>query len=222
MESSLGIFILSTVLMPRAALRLHDFEDRYKALMAECIERRLPFGVLLDRNGREVGEELDPFSVGTTAVIHHVSKLGTGRLYVLAAGERRFRVERMLSKTPDWRAEVSYLPETAGPKARTLRDLALELFRDYLQMLLSGCRAELDAVDLPADEAAASYIIADALQVEPAVKQVLLEKPSASERLAAELAVLEREIEKLRALRTRVGGTPRPRAAQFVARFSRN
>jgi uncharacterized protein len=224
MSSSLGLFVLNTVLVPGAVLRLHVFEDRYKSLMADCIERRLPFGVLLDREGNEVGEDLNPFTIGTTAVIRQVSRLAGGRLYVVAVGGRRFKVERLVTKVPYWRADISYLQERAGDReARTLRDLALERFRDYLEMLLSGCSQELDSMELPVDAVAASYVIADALQIETCRKQMLLEKASASARLRTELALLEDETQRLRQVRARSERDEQNgRVSPFVARFSRN
>jgi Lon protease-like protein len=224
MDSSLGLFVLNSILVPGAVLRLHVFEDRYKALMAHCLEQRVPFGVLLDRNGMEVGEGIDPFDVGTTANIRQVTKLGAGRLYIIAVGVRRFKVERLLRKAPFWRAAVSYLDEVEDDRdARVLRDLALERFREYLEALLSGCGHELDALDLPPEAAAASYIIADALQIDPRAKQMLLEAPSPSERLRAELALLEEETKRVRRSRSRrEQADGESELASFVARFSRN
>jgi len=224
MNKSLGLFVLNTVLMPGAALRLHVFEDRYKALMDQCIEGKLPFGVLLCRNGNEVGENLDPVDIGTTAVIRQVSKLNAGRLYVIALGVRRFKVERITDTAPFWRADVAYLQE---PSHRTdesvLRDLALERFRDYLEVLLPGCGRELEAIELPTDLAATSYVIADALQIDVRVKQMLLEAENPSQRLRIELALLEEETKRLRTRRSR--GLSDDRGVQLVpqsARFSRN
>jgi uncharacterized protein len=224
MDSSLGLFVLNSVLVPGAVLRLHVFEDRYKALMAHCVARALPFGVLMDRNGLEVGDDLNPVDIGTTAQIRQVTNLGAGRLYVIAVGARRFKVEKMIGKSPFWRALVSYVDEPEEARdARVLRDLALERFRDYLQALLTGCSRELDALELPAGPSASSWIIADALQVDPQVKQSLLEARSASERLRAELALLEGETRRLRHARARHEKQSQPsEQASFVARFSRN
>jgi uncharacterized protein len=224
MNSSLGLFVLNTVLMPGAVLRLHVFEDRYKVLMGQCIERKVPFGVLLCRNGNEIGDDLDPVHIGTTAVIRQVSKLSAGRLYVIASGVRRFKVERVIEKIPFWRAEVAYLHESCSHKrASVFRDLALEGFRDYLEVLLPGCDSQLQAIELPVDVAASSYIIADALQIDVRVKQMLLEVENPTERLRIELALLEEETKRLRALRSR--RQPDDSGAQLTplnARFSRN
>lgn len=225
MDSILGLFPLNTVLLPGAALRLHVFEDRYKEMIAECIEHKQPFGVVLNRSGKETGDELDPVDIGTAAAIRQVSKLSAGRLYIIAQGTRRFKVERVIGKKPFWRAEVSYLNELIGPSdsASRLRETAIDRFKDYLEVLLAVSGTELEGIDLPADAAASSYIIADALQVEPAVKQGLLEAASAAERLRTELKLLDEETRRLRSLRAEAGPhAQRARTSPFGARISLN
>ena len=224
MDSVLGLFPLNTVLLPGASLRLHVFEDRYKEMMAHCIERRLPFGVVLDRKGKEVGDDLDPVGIGTAAIIRQVTKLSAGRLYVVAQGTRRFKVDRVVGTLPFWRAEISFLEEIDGPSdtASRLRSTALERFKDYLEALLSVSGSELDAIDFPSDAAASSYIIADALQVAVGIKQYLLEASCAAERLRTELQLLDEEIHRLRALRAEGAQPSEPRESAFHARFSLN
>jgi uncharacterized protein len=223
MDSVLNLFPLNTVLLPGAMLQLHVFEDRYKEMMAQCISSSLPFGVLLDRKGHEVGDDLDPVDVGTVAVIRQVTKLPAGRLFVIAQGTRRFRIDRVVGTTPFWRAEISFLEELDGPadSAGRLRETATLRFKDYLEALLAPSGNELEDVELPSDAAASSYIIADALQVETGVKQKLLEATSAAERLRTELALLDQETRRLRASRTQ-GQQPATREPPFKARFSLN
>ena len=225
MSQTLGLFPLNAVLMPGATLRLHIFEDRYKAMIAECIEREVPFGVLLDRNGREVGDELDPVDVGTTAHITDVRRLASGRFYIVTRGMRRFRVERVVRTEPYWLADVSYLEELAGPAedAEQLRQTATAHFAEYLRILLALFGRQLDDLKLPDDLAASSYLIADTLQVAMPVKQSLLEASSAAQRLRRELELLSAETERLRAFRARQktrGG--RSQRWPFDVRFSRN
>ncbi|MBV8365971.1 MAG: LON peptidase substrate-binding domain-containing protein [Candidatus Eremiobacteraeota bacterium] len=196
----IGLFPLRTVLVPGASLRLHIFEDRYKKLIGGCIESGQPFGVLLDRNGNEVGDDLDPAPVGTTASIAEVVHLADGRMNIVTRGEQRFRVERVLTKKPFWTAAVSYLDEPIGRgAAAAIRAIAAERFTDYLQALLALFGRELEDLRMPEDITASSYLIADTLQVEGAVKQSLLEAPTAVERLRAEIVLLESETQRLRA-----------------------
>lgn len=200
----LGLFPLRTVLLPGATLRLHIFEERYKTMIGGCLESGEPFGVVLDRNALEVGDDLDPASFGTTAQIGEVTNLPQGRLLITARGVRRFRVERVLGTKPFWSAEVSYLGEPIGPgDAATLQAIAAERFTEYLSALLALFGRELERIELPKDAAATSYLIAETLQVDGPTKQGLLEMPTAVARLRAELGLLERGSARLRDLSAR-------------------
>lgn len=97
-----------TVLFPGAPITLTVFEPRYRQLLYECLQERVPFGIALLRSGREVGGYGDPHEVGTTARIGTVGRLPDGRLRLEAIGERRFRIERLDHTRPYLRAEVSY------------------------------------------------------------------------------------------------------------------
>ena len=204
MNARLDLFPLTAVLVPGASMRLHIFEDRYKTMIGACIDQGNVFGVVLDRSGNEVGDDLDPATVGTTAEIEEVTRLPQGRIAIVARGRRRFRVDRFVQTKPFWVAEVSYLEEPLGPPDAALRlqAAAAEHFRDYVQALLQLSGRELEVVQLPDDPAASSFLIADAMQVDQVAKQTLLETPSAAERLVAELKLLDEETRRLRAARS--------------------
>jgi hypothetical protein len=221
----IGLFPLRTVLLPGASLQLHIFEDRYKEMIGGCIESGEPFGVVLDRNANETGDDLNPVDIGTTAHIAEVTRLPAGRMLIATRGERRFRVERVVQKKPFWAAEVSYLGEPVGRgAAATLQAIAAERFTDYLQALLALFGRELGSVRMPEDVTASSYLIADALQIEGAVKQSLLEAETATERLRAEMALLDSETQRLRALAASGVRAVGPELDQtpFNVRFSAN
>jgi uncharacterized protein len=220
----LGLFPLRTVLLPGAALRLHIFEDRYKMMIRGCIESGEPFGVLLNRNANEAGDDLDPVDVGTTASIGEVTELPQGRLFIVTRGARRFRVTRVVQKKPFWAAEVSYLGEPVGRSgAATLQAIAADRFTEYLQALLALFGRELESVQIPDDATASSYLIADALQVDMQVKQRLLEAATSVERLQSELAVMETETTRLRSLAASAKRNPPASSeAPFNVRFSVN
>ena len=67
---ALPLFPLHSVLCPGMALPLHIFEPRYREMIGACLEAETPFGVVLIRDGREVGPLAGHIAdVGTTAVI---------------------------------------------------------------------------------------------------------------------------------------------------------
>ena len=83
--------------------------------------------------------------------------------------------------------------------------------------------AYVGVMDLPADAAASSYLIADAMQIGSAMKQRLLEAFSASDRLRDEVVLLDRETRRLRAARVRRDQDPMSSMpAPFDVRFSGN
>jgi uncharacterized protein len=226
MGESLGLFPLSTVLVPGAALRLHIFEDRYKELIGECLDRKEAFGVVLERHGRETGDALDPVAVGTAARIREAARLPEGRLFIVTRGIARFHIDAIVQREPYIRANVTYLPERIGsaPAAKALRETAAENFNEYLHSLLALLgRTIEDEIDLPQDAAASSYLIADTLQLKPPVKQRLLEIESADERLRLEIALMQAETRRLRAIRERKerGGAASD-SGPFDVRFSNN
>ena len=90
----LPLFPLNTVLFPGAILPLHIFEERYKLMIARCIEERRPFGILLIRKGYEVGDTAEPFDVGTTAHIARVDELEEGKMNLVCLGGKRFRINQ--------------------------------------------------------------------------------------------------------------------------------
>ena len=94
----LPLFPLNTVLCPGIALPLHIFEDRYRALVRHCIDTTSPFGIVLIREGREVGTGAIAFTgIGTIAEIRDAGKYEDGRFDLLVVGTRRFEIRRVLS-----------------------------------------------------------------------------------------------------------------------------
>ena len=199
----LRLFPLNTVLFPGAVLNLHVFEERYRRLVAECLDTGEAFGVVLIRDGDEAGDpDVTPYDVGTTAEIADVTPLPAGRYYISTTGRRRFRIERIVSRDPYLVGEVVFLEDDdaddAG-RASELTDRGAGEFREYLKLLVAFS-GNASAVELPADPIGASYAVGDALQLGDALKQRLLELRSAEARLAAELGFLKRLLPQLRSL----------------------
>ena len=230
----LRLFPLNTVLFPGAVLNLHVFEERYRRMIAECLDANEAFGVVLIRDGREAGDpDVTPHEVGTTAEISEVTPLPAGRYYISTTGGRRFRIERIVSREPYLTAEVRYLEDAdddADARASELTHRVLQEFREYVKLLVAFSGNASD-VDLPHDPVDASYVVGDALQVADALKQRLLELRTAEARLAAELGFLRRLLPQLRALIERKkkqddvvrddapGGESRAHQEQFFGKY---
>jgi uncharacterized protein len=133
MGELLGMFPLQTVLFPFAPIRLHVFEERYQALMADCRQGTGTFGVVLISRGSEVGGGDQRVDLGTVARVERAAELGGGRLLVEAVGTQRLRVEEWLSDDPYPRARVQAVPE-----ARTAASAAADVGQDAGQEPLSA------------------------------------------------------------------------------------
>lgn len=135
----LPLFPLHTVLCPGIALPLHIFEERYRELVRHCIETESPFGVVLIREGHEVGDgEIAFAAVGTLAVIRQAGRHADGRYDLLVVGTSRFAVEGVsVDERPYLVAEATILDEDIGDEAeaRRLANLATRRFVGYLELL---------------------------------------------------------------------------------------
>jgi uncharacterized protein len=135
----LPLFPLNSVLCPGIALPLHIFEERYRELVRHCIDTASPFGIVLIREGREVGTGAISFTgVGTIAEIRDAGKYEDGRYDLLVVGTRRFEIRRVLSgRRPYLMAEVDVLEEAIGDEAvaHRLAMTATRRFVTYLELL---------------------------------------------------------------------------------------
>jgi uncharacterized protein len=190
----LPLFPLQTVLYPGLPLPLHVFEDRYRQMFKRVLDRERRFGVVAIVHGREVGPGATYHPVGCVAEVAEVRRHADGRLDVVARGRGRFRIDGVAQAAPYIVAEVSELPETAGEGAEQRAVRAGRLFTRYVTTLLRMTGGQVEAIDVPDDPVAASYLIAAGLQVDLADKQGLLVIPSAAERLTAEAGLLRREL----------------------------
>ena len=73
------MFPLGSVLFPHAALPLHVFEPRYRALVEDCLAGEPDFGVVLIERGSEVGGGETCFGVGTVTRIVEAGQFPDGR-----------------------------------------------------------------------------------------------------------------------------------------------
>ncbi len=193
----LPLFPLNLVLFPGMGLPLHIFEERYKQMIGDCLDNQSPFGVLLIREGQEVGGGAIPFRLGTTARIVQVDHLEGGRMNLMTVGERRFQVVEMTRQMPILVGQVEFLEEPAGePSPSVLAEVgeAYSTYRGYLAALSGGWTARSEP---PQDPVALSYGVAGSLDLPNDLKQSILEMPNAGERLERLLPLLHRGNEVL-------------------------
>ena len=137
------LFPLHTVLCPGIVLPLHVFEERYRALTRHCLETRTPFGVVLIREGSEVGAGSTVGAGGTLALagvgalveIREAGRYPDGRYDLLAAATGRFIIDsvdpgRVLYLV----ADVTALEDQVGDETRAER-LAASAIRRFVRYL---------------------------------------------------------------------------------------
>lgn len=108
------LFPLGIVALPTELVPLHIFEDRYRTMMGECLERESEFGILwlADDGLRETG--------CACAITDVLERMDDGRLNLLTRGTRPLRVLSRQEDLPYPAGTVAFLAdaeEDADPAA---------------------------------------------------------------------------------------------------------
>ncbi len=209
LEKGLPLFPLNTVLFPQAHLPLQIFEPRYVEMIDRCLDQDLALGIVLIREGSEVGGNATPYDVGTIARIQDVAHVGDGRMNIIVAGITRFKILEMLTKhayptahIQPWRDE-----DVDIGKAESVAHQAALAFQKYVRAIQNvAATEEQEAAEgqeektfrPPKDPTLLSYLVANNLQVSNTDKQSLLEAPTTIARLHREIFFMQRERELLR------------------------
>jgi Lon protease-like protein len=210
----LPLFPLNTVLFPGATMPLHIFEERYKEMIGHCLAEKQPFGVVLIREGQEVGETATPCDVGTTAFITSVQRLEDGRLNLICTGGQRFRIYSTSQARPYLMGDVAILATTEDMEEETedYSETAASLFAEYVRLYLAISNQWAASVEMPSDPDRLADYIGSRLAVDHATKQKLLEELSTHNRLAQEIELLS---ELIRAMQPRLEASRTARWSGF-------
>ena len=165
-------------------------------MIGECVDREEPFGIILIKEGQEVGGPADPVKIGTTASIAQVERLDEGRLNIMTKGEKRFEVVEITQQVPHVVALVRYLTEESGEESASVYQETKEAYGGYLRHQTSLTGGWEDPIKLSFAVAAS---LASGIETPRAVKQDLLETPDAAQRLEKLLPLLKRGNEMLAA-----------------------
>ena len=178
--NSIALFPLNIVLFPDGSLPLRIFETRYVDMVRRCMRETQTFGVVLIREGSEVGPA-ETFDVGTLAKIVDFHQLSDGLLGLSCIGQQRFRI-RSRSRQADGLnlADVDCLttPPLVPVPARHAR--LPELLKNVLPQLgevYEGLEMRLD------DAAWVGHRLAEILPIPLTEKQACLEIDDPIQRL---------------------------------------
>jgi Lon protease-like protein len=197
----LPLFPLNTVLFPGQMLPLHIFEDRYRLMIRRCLAEDLPFGVVLIRSGREVGDEAEPHEVGTVARIIKSSHQSDGTMDIVTVGQERFCIHQLIHDQPYLRGEVKTLPmkEPVDPDALgTLADRVRDGVSYYIKLIAEAAGLQIQVDAMPDAPLQLGYLAGVAMQIDNLEKQELLTFSSLQDVLAREVRLLNRENALLR------------------------
>lgn len=186
------LFPLNLVLFPGMPLPLHIFEERYKAMIGDCMRYNTPFGVSLIRSGQEVGSPADPQPIGTTTRVLRSQMLEQGRINIMTKGERRFEIVDITQREPHVAALVRLLDEPVGEDFSGISSEITEEFSRLMRNLISLTGGYASQVEIPTDPVELSYTIAANLEAPVPVRQELLEVPTAADRLNRLVPLLKR------------------------------
>ena len=176
----IALFPLKIVLFPDGPLPLRIFETRYVDMVRRCMRESSSFGVVLIREGGEVGPA-ETFDVGTLAEIVDFHQLPDGLLGLSCLGRQRFRI-RSRSRQADGLnlAEVDRLaPEAVLPVPERHARLPL-----LLKSVLPQLGEVYEGFDMRLDDAAwVGHRLAEILPIPLEDKQAYLELNDPIERL---------------------------------------
>ncbi len=190
MNSLLPIFPLDLVLLPGVPLPLHIFEPRYREMIAECLERKKPFGVVRASSDGVA-------DIGCTAEIMSVTKkYDDGRMDILTRGVDRFEVIHVNNDRSFLQAEISVMQdEDEDEPAKPTAQLATQAVRLHAEIAkLAG--TEPSGPDEHAGNL--SFLLAGSLPLDLDFKQNLLSTLSEAKRLEAVIGYLEAVLPGLR------------------------
>lgn len=140
----LPLFPLNLVPFPGEALNLHIFEERYKAMVADCLEQKTAFGIVPYIQGRlcEYGGLME-----ITEIVH---RYPDGRMDIRTRCTARFRLTEFQNPLPGapyagGQAEV----EETGPDTEADRETKTQLVT-LIQRLYMLMESKLDSGKLDA------------------------------------------------------------------------
>jgi ATP-dependent Lon protease len=196
--SELPLFPLAVVLFPGVPLPLHIFEPRYRQMLEDVQARDSLFGLCYFDGSTSTQERPAVGSTGCVARVTNVHSLPDGRSNILTVGLIRFRIEEYVeSDHPYLVTRVSYFEDEAENE-EVLQQSSREVAETFTRIARAVRTINDERANLPdisdTDPERLSFLVAAAMEVEPELKQGLLELRSTSERLRRLRDILARAV----------------------------
>jgi len=183
-HESFPIFPLPLVLLPTEVAPLHIFEERYKEMINRCLDESSEFGIVwLGDDGLA--------DVGCTArITEMIERMEDGRMNILVRGERPFRLMRRVDDLAYPAGDIELLDDEEGASAAH-SDAVRTTYAEVVEKATDERPPAPDLADLDA------YGMAATIELEPALKQRLLDSRSENERLDIVEELFEKAVERL-------------------------
>ena len=169
--SDFPLFPLPIVLLPSEVVPLHIFEERYQAMVAHCLDEHSEFGIvwLADDGLKEIG--------CTAQIAEVLERAPDGRMNILVRGGHPFRLLERQEDLVYPAGTVELLEDGSSEVGLEVGDEARERYADLLEEITD------ERPDSGALSALSAYEMAASVEIDPELKQGLLELRSEEERL---------------------------------------
>ena len=178
------IFPLPLVLLPTELAPLHICEERYKRMINLCIEESTEFGIvwLGDSGLAEVG--------CTARITELIDRMEDGRMNIVVRGGRPFRLLRRIDELPYPAGEIELLDDDEDASA-SHAEAVRSSYAEVVEKATDERPKDEDLAEMDA------YRMAATIELEPALKQKLLDSRSEDERLEIVEELFEKAVERL-------------------------
>jgi Lon protease-like protein len=179
------LFPLGIVALPSELVPLHIFEERYKTMMARCLEEESEFGIvwLADDGLREVGCACEIAEV--------LERMPDGRLNLVARGTRAFRIEARQEELAYPAGTVEFLEDR---EEEVDAEAAAEAHAAYAQLVSQATDREPDEEEIAGMTA---YEMAATVEFGLDAKQGLLDLRSETARMRLVTRLFRAAIKRL-------------------------
>jgi Lon protease-like protein len=170
-EHDFPLFPLALVALPGELVPLHIFEERYRTMMAECLDAGTEFGIvwMSDDGLRDIGCACEIERV--------LERMDDGRLNLLARGTRPFRVLERQAHLPYPAGVIEFVEDRGDELDEQLAGAARAAYADLVKRA-----TDREPEDQELDQMSA-YEMAATVDFGPDAKQGLLDLRSENARL---------------------------------------
>jgi Lon protease-like protein len=170
-EREFPLFPLGIVALPGELVPLHIFEERYKTMMNECLEREREFGIvwLSDDGLRQVG--------CAVRIEQVLERMEDGRMNILVRGTRPFRVLERQAHLAYPAGVIEFVEDRSEGPDPAILDTAHEAYAELVKRATDRDPDEQELADMGA------YAMAATVDFGLDAKQGLLDLRSENARL---------------------------------------